>query len=93
MYIWGVVEALSLYWHSSDRTDRQPCSSATSRRTTLRHGFGGGRIASFVERRQLAIAVLDEHPAGRTWMAHGAELDRDQLITYALDQLASSDDA
>jgi hypothetical protein len=55
-------------------------------------GSGGGRVRSFVERRQLAVAELNDHPTGPIWMAHGAELDRDQLITYALDQLVSSVD-
>ena len=56
MYIWGVVEALSLYWHSSDRTEPAAVLLGYLEAHDLRHGFGGGRIGSFAERRQLAIA-------------------------------------
>jgi hypothetical protein len=93
MNVWAVVEALSLYWYSSDRMEPAAVLLGYLEAHDLRHAGGGGRSGSFAERRRLAIAALHEPSDGEAWMAHGAELDRDELVTYALDQLGGSDDA
>ena len=93
MNVWAVVEALSLYWYSSNRMEPAAVLLGYLEAHDVRHGGGGGRSGSFVERRRLAIAALLELPGAEAWMAHGAELGRDELVTYALDQLVSSDDA
>jgi hypothetical protein len=93
MNVWGLIEALSLYWCGRDRMEPAAVLLGHLEAHDHRHAGGGGRSGPFVERRRLAIAGLLELPGGDTWMAHGAELDRDELVTYALEQLVSSDDA
>ena len=49
------------------------------------------RYAHFVEQRRDAVAALRARGDAEDRLARGAALERDQLVAYALDQLADTE--
>jgi predicted ATPase/class 3 adenylate cyclase len=84
--LWVAIEALAIHWTETGRTE--PAATLLG----FLEARKDLRSVAFLGRRQDAVAALRESPEAHPWMAQGAALDRDQLVDYALDQLADAID-
>jgi hypothetical protein len=81
--VWVVMEALALYWA---RVGRDEPAAVLLGHLEANHI----RYAQFVEQRRDAVAALRDRSDAEDHLARGAALERDQLVAYALDQLADT---
>jgi tetratricopeptide (TPR) repeat protein len=78
--LWAVMEALALHWARTGRKELAAVLLGHLDQHDIRH-------AVFVSRRQQALANLRGVVGAEAWFAHGAGLDRDELVLYALKEL------
>ena len=82
--VWIVMEALALYWARVGRDEPAAVLLGHLEANNIRY-------AHFVEQRRDAVAALRARSDAEDRLAHGAALERDQLVAYALDQLADTE--
>jgi predicted ATPase len=83
MDVWHLLETVAVYWAKTGRT--------RDAAVVLGHLEAGGiRSVSLAVRHQKALVDLQTHPDAQTWMAHGAALDRHELVRHVLEQLADA---
>ena len=82
--MWPVVEAAALYWA---RTGQAEPAAVLLGHLEANHIH----YATFVDERAQALATLRARRDAEEWLAHGAALERDQLVAYALSHLADAD--
>ena len=83
--VWLVMEAAgAVLGTDGTRRSRPPCSSATSKPTTSATRTSSNNAPD-------AVAALRARGDAEDWLAHGAALERDQLVAYALGQLADAE--
>ena len=83
MDVWHLLETVAVYWAKRGRT--------RDAAVLLGHLEAGGiGSVSFAVGHQKALAGLHGNPDAQTWMAHGAALNRHELVNHALEQLADA---
>jgi predicted ATPase/class 3 adenylate cyclase len=79
-HLWGAIESLATYWVRSN--DLEGAATLLGHLDTHEH-----HSVALVARRARAAAVLEQRPDAWPWRQHGAALDRDQVVHYALERL------
>jgi hypothetical protein len=79
-HLWNTIESLATYWVRSGDLE----GAATLLGHLEAHEHHSVPLAA---RRARAAAVLEQRPDAWPWMEHGAALDRDQIVQYALERL------
>jgi hypothetical protein len=82
--LWVVIEALALYWARVGREEPAAVLLGHLEANNIRH-------AQFVEQRRDAVAAVRAGSDSEERFARGAALGRDQVVAYALEQLADSE--
>lgn len=80
MNVWPIVEATAMYWARTGRPEPAGVLLGHLEANDVHH-------AMFVSERQHASVALRRHPSAGSWTAQGRDLDRDQVVAYALSQL------
>jgi hypothetical protein len=81
--VWTVIEALALYWARARRDGPAAVLLGHLEAHNIRYAY-------FVEQRREAVAALGARGDAEDRLAQGAALERDQLVAYALAQLADT---
>ena len=84
--VWVTVEGIAIHWAKAGRTEEAGVLLGYLERHDIRH-------AVFLEQREHALAIVRSRPDAQTWTAHGAALDRDHLVAYALRRPVNADDS
>jgi hypothetical protein len=82
--VWTTIEALALYWARTGRDEPAAVLLGHLEANDIRY-------ANFVEQRTEAVGTLRARNDSEDHLARGASLGRDQLVTYALNQLADTE--
>ena len=84
MTLWSVVGAAALY--------RARMGRAEPAAVLLGHLEANHiQSATFVDERAQTLTTLRAGPDAQEWLDHGATLERDQLVAYALSQLSAAE--
>jgi hypothetical protein len=78
--LWLTIESLAAWWARTGKIEQAARTLGFLEAT-------GHRFMDLARRRERALATVKADPQGESWLATGASTDRDQLITYLLDQL------
>jgi hypothetical protein len=77
IYVWGILAALAVWWVTHDQPEPAAVTVGYLDAHHISQVYGNDHLNS-------ARAALTDHADSGPWLAHGAGLDRDQLVAYVL---------